>query len=88
MRIQAAAPCRTEGTSCLTPLCSPEGHQMLPPGFFCQRISALHSTLPVLPEQEKTKSGTCSQGKEDVELLLTVMEGILMLMTAKHGKKN
>lgn len=53
VRVQAAAPCRAEGTSSLTPLGSLEGDQMLPLGFFCQRISALHSALPVLPEQEK-----------------------------------
>lgn len=53
VRVRAAAPCRAEGTSSLTPLCSLEGDQMLPPGLFCQRGSALLSALPVLPEQEK-----------------------------------
>lgn len=48
-----AAPFRAEGTSSVTPLCSLEGDQMLPPGLFGQRGSALPSALPVLPEQEK-----------------------------------
>ena len=42
--------------------------------------------LPVLPEQGQ-ELGTHRQGKVDGELLLVVMEGNLVLITAKHVKK-